>query len=112
MKRIFLGALLLAACATYDDRGTYAVIAPASDGGERQVRVTLKDGGAAAVSTAFSGRPSRSLVMGTWKREDNRITLELDDKTRMVFRRRADILFPEDWDRAIWGEEGPGALER
>lgn len=114
MKRIVLTALLLgAACASYDAPGTYQVITPdASGGGERHVHVTLKKDGAAAVSTAFSGRPSRSLVIGTWKGENNRITLELDDKTRMVFRRRADMLFPEEWDRASWGEDGPGVLER
>jgi hypothetical protein len=55
----------------------------ASGGGERQVSVILNPSGSAALSTAFSGRPSRSLV-----------------------------LIAKDWDRAVWSEAGPGTLER
>jgi len=58
---------LAAACATTDIPGTYEAIRPAAnDGGERHVRVTLRTDGTAAVSSALSQRPDRSLVEGTW----------------------------------------------
>ena len=75
---------LAAACATTPIPGTYESIIPAgSDRGEHHIRVTLKPEGAAAVSSAFSERPSRFLAEGTW-----------------------------EWDPAIWGAAGPGVLFR
>ena len=89
----FAAVLFACACAT-GPAGTYEAVLPvASGGGERHVRVTLKSDGGAAVSSAFSGRPSRFLAEGAWTQEERRITVK-------------------EWDHAVWGEAGPGVLWR
>ena len=113
MKRTFApaAALLLAAgCA--NPVGTYEAVLPAANGGgERHVRVTLKPDGAAAVSSAFSGRASRFLAEGTWTREGSRINVKLDGSD-LAFRHGGERLIATEWDGAVWGEEGPGVLWR
>lgn len=100
--------MLLAACAIIP--GNYEGKLPAaSGGGERYVRVTLKPDGFAALSTAFTDRPSRFLAEGTWVEQDGRIRLNLDKQT-LVFQRRGDELVAREWDRSVWGEDGPGVL--
>ena len=104
---------LAAACATTDIPGTYEAIRPAAnDGGERHVRVTLRTDGTAAVSSALSQRPDRSLVEGTWEGTGRRIALTLDDRKTMAFELAGDQLVARDWDRAAWGEPDPGVLTR
>lgn len=104
--------LLLFACATTDAPGTYAAVLPAGpDAGERHVRVTLNADGSGALSSTLSERPSSLLAEGTWLRDGNRITLTLNQK-QLVFQLAGDQLVPKEWDRAEWGEKGPGALFR
>jgi hypothetical protein len=89
-----------------------AVLPAASGGGERHIRVTLRRDGFAAVSSAFSGRPSRFLAEGTWQREDGRIAVNLHGEQRMLFRHAGEQLVSVEWDHALWGEAGPGVLVR
>jgi hypothetical protein len=104
---------LAAACATTDIPGTYEAIRPAAnDGGERHVRVTLRTDGTAAVSSALSQRPDRSLVEGTWEGTGRRIALTLEGRKTMAFELAGDQLVAREWDRAAWGEAGPGVLTR
>jgi hypothetical protein len=112
----FAAAMLMAACATPEVPGTYEAKLPAaSGGGERHISVTLDPSGAAAVSTAFSGRPSRSLVQGTWAQKEGGVvivTLKGPRAEQIVFQHAGDELIARDWDRAVWGEAGPGTLRR
>lgn len=96
--------VLLAACAILP--GSYETPPGA---GERHVRVTLNPDGFGAVSSSFTGRPSRFLAEGTWVEEGGRIRLNLEKQT-MVFQRRGDELVAREWDRSVWGEGGPGVL--
>jgi len=104
-------AVLLAACASVPAGNYEGVQADASGGGQQYVRVTLKPDGFAAVSSAFTGRPSRFLAEGTWVEEGRRVRLELE-KQSLVFERRGDQLVAREWDRSVWGEAGPGVLQR
>ena len=105
--------LIAVACAATPVNETYEAILPAaSDSGERHIRVTLKPDGFAAVTSVFSGRPSRSLAEGTWQREDGRIAVNLPDQKPMLFRRAGDQLVSLEWDHGLWGEAGPGILLR
>jgi hypothetical protein len=111
MIRRLAAALLLAGCAT-KDAGTYEAVLPAASGGANQhLRVTLHESGAAAVTSTFTDRVSEFLLEGTWQREGNRITVKFD-KQVMVFQRSGTLLKASDWDRAVWGDKGPGVLER
>lgn len=104
---------LAAACATTPIPGIYESIVPAgSDRGERHIRVTLKPDGAAAVSSAFSERPSRFLAEGTWENDGRRILVALNDQKKMAFQLAGDQLLAREWDSAIWGAAGPGVLNR
>jgi hypothetical protein len=97
-------SLLLAACAVIP--GNYE-----GKSDQRTVRVVLKPDGFAALSTMFTGRPSRSLAEGNWVEEDGRIRLTLEGQT-LVFQRRGDLLVAREWDRTVWGEQGPGVLQQ
>ena len=101
-----------AACSTTQAPGTYAAVLPAADAGERHVRVTLNPDGSGALSSTLSERPSPRLAEGTWKRDGNRVTLDLGQRGPIVFQLAGDQLVPREWDRAEWGEKGPGALFR
>ncbi|HJV12015.1 MAG TPA: hypothetical protein VJ690_10975 [Burkholderiales bacterium] len=101
----------LAACASTDLAGTYEGVQAAAGAGSRHVRVTLNPDGSAAVSSAYSARPSRFLVEGTWRAEGNVITVKLD-RGDLVFRRAGDYLLPTAWDPKAWSEAGPGELAR
>lgn len=95
--------------------GSYQGVLPAASGGERYVRITLKEDGSAALSTTFSGAgPAGALAVGRWKREDGTIEVELEEPRaeRMVFRRAGNDLLPREWDRTVWGDAGPGVLTR
>jgi hypothetical protein len=110
MLRRFAAACLLAGCAS-TDVGTYQAVLPAAAGGEQYLRVTLNQGGTAAVSRTFSERPSELLLDGTWQREGNRIMVNVQEQP-MVFKRSGPLLEATEWDRALWGEKGPGVLQR
>lgn len=116
LRASFAAALLVAACAITDPAGTYetAALPAASGGGERYVRVLLSQDGFAAVSSSFSGRPSRFLGEGTWERAGSLVTVSLGDPRaeRIVFRHAGDQLVGHEWDPATWGEAGPGVLYR
>jgi len=105
-------AVLMAACAASGNPGTYEAVLPAASGGERHIRVVLQPDGFAAMSSAFSARPSRFLAEGTWVAEGRRVTVNLDNQKIMVFERAGDQLAAREWDRATWGEDGPGVLFR
>ena len=112
MKVFFAAAVLAAGCATISAAGTYEAVLPAaSDGGERHIRVNLHPDGTAAVTSAFSGRPSQFLAEGLWAQEGSQITVRLSSE-RMVFHRAGDQLVASEWDRSVWGEAGPGVLYR
>jgi len=100
----------LAACASAHLAGTYEGV-QAAGAGSRHVRVTLNSDGSAAVSSAYSARPSRFFVEGTWHAEGNVITVKLD-RGDLVFRRAGDYLLPTAWDPKAWSEAGPGELAR
>jgi hypothetical protein len=104
MRALGVLAVLLAACAIIP--GNYETPPGA---GERHVRVTLKPDGFAAVSGSLTGRASRFLSEGTWVEEGGRIRLTLEKQT-LVLQRRGDELVAREWDRGVWGEDGPGVL--
>ena len=104
MRALGFLPLLLAGCAVLP--GNYE-----GKSGERTVRVTLKPDGFAALSSAFTGRASRFLAEGTWMEEGRRVRLKLEGET-LVFERRGDDLYPREWERARWGEQGPGILTK
>lgn len=101
----------LAACASADLAGTYEGVQAAAGAGSRHVRVTLNPDGSAAVSSAYSARPRRFFVEGSWRAEGNVITVKLE-RGDLVFRRAGDYLLPTAWDPKAWSEAGPGELAR
>jgi uncharacterized protein len=92
--------------------GTYEATLPAASGGaERSVRLVLNAGRGAMLGTAFSGRPGRYLMPGTWESSGNVVTVSTENE-RLVFDYTGDRLVPREWDRGTWGEAGPGTLVR
>ena len=112
MKAAVCALALAAGCATSNMTGTFEAISVAPSGGQRHVRVTLKAAGDAVVSTAFSDSTTRGLAEGNWTRNGMRVAVHLDSQNRIVFRHAGEELIPEEWDRAVWGEDGPGVLVR
>ena len=113
MRKTAAVAVLMAACASSGNPGTYEAVLPAaSGGGERHIRVVLQPDGFAAVSSAFSARPSRFLAEGTWVADGRRVTVNLDNQKTMVFERAGDQLVAREWEHSLWGEKGPGVLHR
>jgi len=113
MRKTAVVAVLMAACASSGNPGTYEAVLPdASGGGERHIRVVLRPDGFAALSSAFSARPSRFLAEGAWVAEGRRVTVNLDDQKTMAFERAGDQLIAREWDHSLWGEKGPGVLHR
>ena len=80
---------------------------------ERHVIVRLAPDGKASVSTARFGSFS-FLGEGAWKRADKTIVVDLatPQPQRIVFQHGGDQLVAREWDRALWGERGPGVLSR
>lgn len=113
MRKTAAVAVLMAACAASGIPGRYEAVLPAaSGGGERHTRVVLQPDGFAAMSSAFSARPSRFLAEGTWVADGRRVTVNLDNQKTMVFERAGDQLISREWDHNVWGEKGPGVLYR
>ena len=78
------------------------------------MRVKLEPDGRAAVSTARWGSFSFA-AEGAWKRADDRlivVDLTGSNRQRLVFQHGGDLLVAKEWDRAVWGEKGPGVLYR
>ena len=93
--------------------GTYEAVLPAaSGGGERHVRVTLETDGTASVTSAFSGKPSRFLAEGTWTMDGRAVTVRTREESLVFHHAGGDQLVAREWDRARWGEKGPGVLYR
>jgi hypothetical protein len=111
IRRVAVTLLLAGCAAPYTDVGTYEAVLPTAGGGDQHLRVTLHESGAAAVTSTFTDRISEFLLEGTWQREGNRITVKLD-KQVMVFQRSGTLLRAKEWDRTVWGQKGPGVLER
>ena len=115
MRKAAALAVVVTACALHPIPGTYEAVLPAaSGGGERHVRVTLKPDGFAVVTSAFSGRPSRFLAEGTWDHASGLVTVSLGGQRTetLIFRHAGEQLIAREWDRATWGEAGPGVLFR
>lgn len=110
MRALFF-LTLLTACAARDIAGTYEGVQAAAGAGARHVRVTLMPDGSAVVTSAYTARPSRFLVYGSWRADGNVITVMLD-RGDLVFRRAGDYLLPTAWDPKAWSEPGPGELAR
>jgi putative hemolysin len=74
----------------------------------RNVLLVLQAGAArtAVLSAAGSG-----LMPGTWQSAGNAITVSTE-RERLVFDYAGDRLIAREWDRRIWGEQGPGTLLR
>ena len=110
----FVAALLVAACATPREiAGTYVGgLEATKDISERQVRITLKPDGTASVQASFVDRPVRLLAEGTWQAGPEEVVIELTrgQRERLVFKRSGPQLVAREWDRALWGEGGPGVL--
>jgi hypothetical protein len=112
--------LVIAACTSVPTNDTAVVgyygatLPAASGGGERTVTVFLAADYSATVTSAFSGRPSRFLVKGKWERSANRITVNIEGQRpeRIVFDYERVRIVAKEWDRATWGESGPGTLVR
>jgi hypothetical protein len=94
--------------------GSYENTLPATSGaGERPIGVMLAADRTATVTSAYSGRPSRFLVNGTWDRTGNIVTVIIGGQRpeRIVFEFDGKLVAKE-WDRSTWGEVGPGTLRR
>ena len=113
LLRFLAAFFLLAACATADIPGKYEGALPVGREAERHVVVRLAADGKASVSTARWGSFSY-LAEGDWKRADKMVVVELagTPPQRIVFQHSGDQLVAKEWDRAVWGERGPGVLYR
>jgi hypothetical protein len=109
----FAVALLLSSCATADIPGKYEGTMLLGREAERHVIVRLAADGKASVSTARWGGFSY-VAEGGWKRADRSVVVELAGAPpqRIVFQHGGDTLVAKEWDRAVWGERGPGVLYR
>jgi len=112
---------LLAACSSPPrpetlNAGIYAGALPATLGGgdERQVRLTLRPGGDAALQATFIDNASRFFAEGRWSEQGDRVVVDLAGERpgRVVFARSGPQLVAREWDRALWGEEGVPVLYR
>ena len=102
----FALAGLLAACAAAQPAGVYS---------RDDVRVYLKPDGAASVQAYSVDRQSRIFSQGRWRRlQDGRIVVDLatERPQRIVLLLSGDQLVAVQWDRAVWGNGGPGVLYR
>ena len=110
---VLIAAFVAVACAAAQPAGIYSGYAALPKGEQQQVRVWLKPGGAAAVQAAYSTSADEHFSEGSWRRlGDGRIVVDLATKDRIVFLLSGDQLSAIDWNRASWGEKGPGVLYR
>ena len=122
MTRIlFLLAALLAACSSSAPRveGLPGAVYAGTErvrgvGDERQLRITLRADGAAAVQTTFPQRTETYFAEGTWQQRDGAVVLDFAGvaSERLVFRQSGELLIAREWDPTVWGQGGPGTLYR
>jgi hypothetical protein len=121
------GALVASACGTHGtpipNENTFAgvyttTLRAASGGGERTMTLALNLDRSATLSTRFVGREGEIVDRGTWSAVGHRLNLSLATTggerapQRLAFELRDDTLVPLTWDRALWGESGPGTYRR
>lgn len=99
--------------------GVYTTtLAAASGGGERTMTLALNLDRTATLATRFASRDGETVDRGTWSAVGHRLNLNLatagDQRApqRLAFDLRDDTLVPVSWDRALWGEAGPGTYRR
>lgn len=111
-----LSAVLIVAACSSDlppvarDYTAYSgTLPPASGSGERTARVTLRDGGAAAVQLSSPAPGGDFFAEGTWQQKDEHIVIELASAppARLVFLLSGDLMLGREWDRALWGDKEP-----
>jgi putative hemolysin len=73
------------------------------------VMLVLQAGRTAVLRTGDATR-GRTLL-GTWQSSGNVITVSTEHE-RLVFDYAGGRLVPREWDRRLWGAQGPGTLER
>jgi hypothetical protein len=83
-------------------------------GDERQLRITLRADGAAAVQTTFPQRTESYFAEGTWQQVDGDVVLDFAGvaSERLVFSQSGDLLIARKWDSTVWGQGGPGVVRR
>ena len=83
-------------------------------GDERQLRITLRADGGAAVQTTFPQRTENYFAEGTWQQVDGDIVLDFAGvaSERLVFSQSGDLLIARKWDATVWGQGGPGVVRR
>lgn len=120
------GALVASACGTHGTpipnentfAGVYTATLRAASGGERTMTLALNLDRSATLSTRFVGRDGETVDRGTWSAVGHRLNLSLATTggerapQRLAFELRDDALVPVTWDRALWGESGPGTYRR
>jgi putative hemolysin len=74
----------------------------------RNVLLVLQAG---AGRTAVLSAGDSGLMPGTWQSSGNAVTVSTE-RERLVFDYAGDRLIAREWDRRIWGEQGPGTLVR
>jgi hypothetical protein len=108
-------AVLAAACTglpptVLRDYAAYTGRLPSAAGSsERTARVTLREGGFAAVQLSSAAPGGDFFAEGTWQQADNAIVIELSSALpeRLVFRRSGNLMIGKQWNRALWGEAQP-----
>ena len=117
---VFLLAALLAACSSAPRvEGLPGTVYAGTErvrgvGDERQLRITLRADGGAAVQTTFPQRTESYFAEGTWKQLDGNVVLDFGGVAaeRLVFRQSGELLIAKEWDPTVWGQGGPGTLYR
>lgn len=110
-----LAGLIAAGCATVDPVGVYSGYDALPKGESQQVRIYLKPDGAASVQVKYSNIPDDRFSEGKWQRvAEKRIVIDLtsERKERLIFLQSGNQLTAIAWDRSLWGEKGPGVLDR
>jgi hypothetical protein len=113
-RLVLAATLALAACATPQVPGSYEGTLHIGRDLERHVRVRLQPDGRATVSTVRWGSFSY-FGEGAWKHATDRmVVVEVTSPApqRIVFQQGGDLLVAKEWDRSVWGEQGPGVLSR
>src|SRR3954465_14476303 len=105
-----LAALLVGACSSAppplvrDYTAYVGTLPPGSGGTERTARLTLRDGGVAAVQLSAPAPGGDFFAEGTWQQRDDGVVIELTSPRpeRLVFRRSGDLILGRECDRALY----------
>jgi putative hemolysin len=84
-------------------------LSPAGAYETRNVLLVLQAGRTAVLHMVFSG--IERTLLGTWQSAGNLITVRTEHE-RLVLDYAGGRLVPREWDRRVWGVQGPGTLER